>query len=153
MNRMPTPDLENVDFYLDEDFAVIYLDPKERPQEEDSDDEVILEVAKELILENTPPTPTQKSLKGRVERLSEEKILCNEEHDKYTDSSPPIQLSFQPPETVNSMELESISVIKKFPEALLENTIEKKEERAKNCCGFFRVWFFKKKVRSSTKSY
>jgi len=152
MNRMTTPDLENVDFYLDEDFAVIYLDPKGRPQEEGSDDEGFLQVAKASILENAPPSPTQKSLKGRVERLSEEKILCKEV-DAFTGSNSIVQLSFQPPETVNSMELESISVIKKLPEALLEDTVEKKEEREKNCCGFFRVWFFKKKVRINTKNY
>lgn len=66
---MQTTSLENVDFYVDEDFAVVYVEatPQQTPREDIREE--ITNVALELLPYATDTIQVQKPLDGRLQHI------------------------------------------------------------------------------------
>ena len=146
---MQTTSLENVDFYVDEDFAVVYVEatPQQTPREDIREE--ITNVALELLPYATDTIQVQKPLDGRLQHIEKPHSPAFLPHT-LPNTSIPYPLSLPPPEALNSMDIEPITTKENTPGPLLEETDQKIGVENRNCCDFFQC-FFKKKGLNSTK--
>lgn len=148
---MQTTNLENVDFYVDEDFAVVYIEtitPPLTPQVEMKRE--VTSVALELFPNEPDTIKPQKALEGRLQQIESKPSPA---FFPQTDpsSSTILSMSVKPPEAVNSMDREPFCSKENTPEPLLEETEEKKGVKKRNCCAFLECFFHKKGVISAKK--
>lgn len=141
---MHTTDPEKVDFFIDEDFAVVYYGSNSSVKGEIEKGDKVSEIVLEILESDPSISNPSKPLHERVKKIHEEELVvaCSERDSKTVNST---LIFLQPPEALNTMDMETSILGKKIPVTTIGEADVKLGEQKRSCCRFLTNFFSKKK--------